>query len=247
MSRVWPTAEMACSVTASRGRDRPRPRVGSPAAIAPLVTITTRWPSRRSRATSRLNFATASRSISPDSSVIDEVPTFATMITGSSPRALLVVLVLERQVADADGVPRLHPGPGERSVDAEAPEAPLCLGLRVGARQVGERHRTDGLTTLHHPLTAVPAHRVALRGRPQHDVLGRCGQLGAGAADGVSETAPQLVHTPAGDGRDPQVEVDAERLVTPLVEIGPTADDQAGTVEQLGLVGTQLVEEDREL
>ena len=43
-----PTADAACSVTASRGRTADSPSAGRPAAMAPLVTITTRWPARRS-------------------------------------------------------------------------------------------------------------------------------------------------------------------------------------------------------
>src|SRR5829696_10162180 len=143
MSRLWPTAETACRVTASRGREASKPSAGMPAAMAPLVTITTRWPAWRSEDTSRQNLATAAPEISPFSSVIDDVPTLATMIIGASPwrrgahaswvddRAAagasrtrrpghrvgspeprFVVLVGEREAADADRVARPGAGPG---------------------------------------------------------------------------------------------------------------------------------------
>ena len=42
MMRLWPTADAACSVCASRGRrSPPSPSAGRPAAIAPDVTATT--------------------------------------------------------------------------------------------------------------------------------------------------------------------------------------------------------------
>ena len=84
MSRLWPTADAAWSVTASRGRVTDMPSAGSPAAIAPLVTITTRCPAWRSRTTSAQNLPTAEASISPVSPVIDDVPTLATTIIPAS-------------------------------------------------------------------------------------------------------------------------------------------------------------------
>ncbi len=60
ISRLWPTADRACRVTASLGRlSPPRPMAGNPAAMAPEVTATTRWPAVRSSATSAQNLAMA--------------------------------------------------------------------------------------------------------------------------------------------------------------------------------------------
>src|SRR4029453_272624 len=87
MSRLCPTADTACSDTASRGRADSRPRAGRPAAMAPLVTMMTRWPIRRTAATSAQNLAMAASSISPSSVVIDDEPTLATtIIDGRRPR-----------------------------------------------------------------------------------------------------------------------------------------------------------------
>ena len=44
MSRLCPAADSAWSVGRSWGRARRRPRAATPAATAPEVTSTTRWP-----------------------------------------------------------------------------------------------------------------------------------------------------------------------------------------------------------
>src|SRR5919108_1703289 len=137
MSRLWPMADTACSVTASGGLAGSSPMAGRPAAIAPLVTTTTRWPFWRSAATSRQNLPMAGPDISPDSSVMDDVPTLATTIMdggcgrlrsglASYPRSSRtkpatevgvyrspVVLVVECEGADADGVAGLGAGAGQ--------------------------------------------------------------------------------------------------------------------------------------
>ena len=83
MSRLWPTAETACRVRASRGRrSPPMPRAGRPAAMAPEVTATTWWPAARSPARPAHERARwRDSSICPSSSVIDDVPILATTIT----------------------------------------------------------------------------------------------------------------------------------------------------------------------
>src|SRR4051794_26847235 len=128
MSRLWPTAEMAWRVAMSVGRAPERPRAGRPAAMAPDVTTTTRWPRLRRAATSDVSLSMAGLEISPRSSVIDEVPIFATtfMRFGRSsarpPAALdldLLVDVLEGESADAHHVARAGAGPGQRLVHAQ--------------------------------------------------------------------------------------------------------------------------------
>src|SRR5687768_2423417 len=112
MRRLWPMAETACSVAVSGAWARVMFSAGSPAAMAPLVTRTTRCPSVRAAATSSHSLATDATSITPRSSVMDEVPIFTTTVD----TALLVVV--EDHAADADPVPRLGAGAGEGAVDA---------------------------------------------------------------------------------------------------------------------------------
>ena len=76
MSRVWPTAETACRVTASLGRSPVMPTAGSPAAIAPDVTSTHEVARPPQAGGLRQSLVTAASSIAPVSSVIDDVPTF---------------------------------------------------------------------------------------------------------------------------------------------------------------------------
>src|SRR5215207_1680204 len=287
MSRLWPTAETACRVTASRGREASKPSAGMPAAMAPLVTITTRWPAWRSEDTSRQNLATAAPEISPFSSVIDDVPTLATMIIGASPwrrgahaswvddRATgttsrkpsrahrarspvppVVVLVREGEPADADRVAHLRPGPGERTVDAEALQAALGLVQGVVAGQVGQRHRPDRLPALNDPRGTLTDDLVALAHRPMDDELARLGELGPGLPYGVRQPPDQRRHALAGHGRHPQVESDTVGIVLLLVrragavvrrrrrQVGPAAHHDARTAGQLGVVGAQLVHQD---
>src|SRR5688500_9342272 len=99
---------MACSVATSRGRGM---RIsGRPAAIAPEVTTTTRCPSARAAATSVQSLRTASTSITPASSVIDDVPTLTTTnVIGDDS-----VLVLEGEAGDVDDVALGRAGLGQR-------------------------------------------------------------------------------------------------------------------------------------
>src|SRR4051812_4332124 len=115
MSRLCPTADTAWSVPRSVGRAPPRPSAGSPAAIAPDVTITTRgrWPRRPGPSAHSLS--TVSSEFSRGSSVTEAVPIFTTTIPGGSQ----VFLVLEREPADVHEVALPRAGAGERPVDAE--------------------------------------------------------------------------------------------------------------------------------
>src|SRR5262245_15490363 len=115
---------MAWRVPRSLGRAPDRPRAGRPAAMAPEVTTTTRWPCERRPATSAHSLSTAATAISPRSSVIDELPILMTTIIGRRSFAL----VLEGEGADVDGVAVGGAGPGEGAVDAEALQAVLHVG-----------------------------------------------------------------------------------------------------------------------
>src|SRR5438270_9086503 len=128
---------MACSVLTSAGRaDADQPSAGSPAAIAPDVTITAWCPVPRTSAISPASFSMDATAISPCSSVIDDVPTFTTAIIerGRSRRDGVVGLVLEDHVADADDVAGPRPRPAQRSVDAQPaqPVPDVGGGFRVG-------------------------------------------------------------------------------------------------------------------
>ena len=81
MSALWPTVATACSVSMLAGRrSPPMPNSGSPAAIAPLVTTTTRQPCDRRSATSAQNFSMDARSMAPATSVSEDVPILATIV-----------------------------------------------------------------------------------------------------------------------------------------------------------------------
>ncbi len=89
---------------------RTRGRAG-PAAMAPEVTSTTRWPWARRAAVSAQNLPTAAASMSPSAVVIDDVPILVTTITGR-PRS--------RRPGDRCArCRRAGTGPGQRLVDAE--------------------------------------------------------------------------------------------------------------------------------
>ena len=79
MSRLCPAAASACSVGVSVGRSL-SPSAATPADTAPELTTTTSWPSTRSCATSPQSFSIAAVSMTPTSSVSDDVPTFATIV-----------------------------------------------------------------------------------------------------------------------------------------------------------------------
>src|SRR5262245_19609167 len=148
---------------------------------------------RRSAATSEQNLAMAASSISPSWVVIDDEPTLATTIIGRrlgvagsrSSSGLLVVLVVEDERPDAHRV--AGPGPGARqcAVHAEAVEPAVRLGEGLGPREVGQRHRTNGLPALDDPSLPLAPHLVAGPDGAVDDELARRRQCGAGAADGV--------------------------------------------------------------
>src|SRR5688572_20453463 len=139
MSRPWPTADTACSVGRSVGRAPPRPSGGRPAAMAPDVTMIALWPCPRRPATSAQSFSMAWTSISPRSSVSDDVPIFTTTIMGASTR-----LVLEGEAADVDHVAFPRSCTGEGAVDPQPLEPTLHVGEGLGVGDVAHGHRPLG-------------------------------------------------------------------------------------------------------
>src|SRR5688500_8406700 len=123
MSRLCPTAATACSVARSFGRVILR--AGRPAAIAPLVTTTTRCPAFRASTTSPHSFSTAARSMVPSLPVIEDVPTFTTTIDMS------VVLILEGEATNVDDVSFRSARLRERLVDAKTLEPVLDESQRL--------------------------------------------------------------------------------------------------------------------
>src|SRR3954454_11934524 len=117
------------------------PSAGMPAAMAPLVTTTTRSPSARSRATSSHSFCTATASMTPASSVIDEVPILTTTVDMSG------LVVVELELADADPVALLGPGARQRAVDAEPLQSIVHHDHRFDVGEVVERHGALGLAS----------------------------------------------------------------------------------------------------
>src|SRR5688572_29043003 len=179
MRRLWPTAEMAWRVAMSVGRAPERPRAGRPAAMAPEVTTTTRWPWVRRVATSEVSLSIAAWEISPRSSVIDDVPILATTFMDGSrssgpPAPLdldLLVDVLELETAHPHRVARAGAGPGQRPVDPEAGELVAHVFEGLGVGEVVDGHR---------PLRRLAEHDIGAVVGPRH-----LHAFGLGAVDDV--------------------------------------------------------------
>ena len=76
--RDWPTAEIACSTLTSDGRLSTSPRVLSPDAIAPELTITAEWPDCLKPAICEETDLRVSWEIEPSELVTEEDPSFTT-------------------------------------------------------------------------------------------------------------------------------------------------------------------------
>ena len=117
------------------------------------------------------------------------------------------------------------------------------MGLveRLGVRQIGQRHRSFGLTSDHRPGTAVIAlDAIALGHGPVHHEGVRFGQLHPGLADShrhLPDERPQPLAVHRGDARS--VEGHAR-----LREVSTRAHHDARTLEQLGLVVAELGQQD---
>src|SRR5687768_10047256 len=175
---------------------RRMPSAGMPAAMAPLVTTTTRSPSARRRATSSHSFCTAVASMTPSSSVMDDVPILTTTVDMS-------VVVVELEPADADPVALLGTGPGQGAIDAEALQAIVHDRHRLGVGEVVHGHGALGLAADHHVATVVAALDAERLGRRSvHGVGDGFRDLGPHGAHHVSELADDLARPGAGHGGD---------------------------------------------
>src|SRR5439155_14388229 len=237
MRRLWPTAEIACKVARSDGRAPDSPSAGSPAAIAPDVTMTTRWPWPRKAAASAQSLSTASVETAPCTSVKDDVPILATTITACRSS---VRLELEGQAADANDIALARAGPRQGPVDAEPLQPLVHVGERLRVGQVGHRDGPLGLSAVD-PEGAVvaPLDAHALLLGPVHDERLRRGQHGPCIRDETGHPIQQLVDTSAGHRRDGEVEVG----VGLGGDVGLGADRQARPLHEVGLVPAELREQ----
>ena len=250
MSRLWPTAETACRVRASRGRrSPPSPRAGRPAAMAPDVTATTWWPSARSPASSaheRLDGATRRSALvvgdrrradlgdddhqSPPSPRIESMPPSTSESHSSSGRY------------SNSRRPTRTTSPALAPAWARAWSTPRLLEPRLGVLErleLGEVGEGDGPLggPAHDPPGAVV---VALDdARPRRAPGGaRRSRSGSGSAARAARTASAMAPVSradalAGDGGEAHLGiVGASRLGR---QVGAGAGDDPRPLEQLGL------------
>ena len=147
--------------------------------------------------------------------------------------------------------------PGCAPARASARSTPSRLQPAVGlvegvvAGEVGQVDGPHGLAPLDHPAAALPGHACSPRRRGGGRRTGSgSGTRGPGPPDRLGQAPAQLRDAGAGHGRDPQVELGPPASSTAVSsggQVGPAAHDDPVAVEQLGLVGAELVEQDVEL
>jgi hypothetical protein len=134
----------------------------------------------------------------------------------------------------------------------------LVEGIVVG--EVRQRHGAHGLAPVDHPAAVLVPHLVALAHGPVDDELGRLLDRRPGRPHGPGQAPPERGDALPRHGRDAQVERHPGSGVAvttasgaPLGrgavggQVGPAAHDHALALEQVRLVGAQLVEQDRQL